>query len=142
MGSWGGGGGEGVNCVTCERGRGGHKENVRIADESLSAIKKHYKNRYDDRPLIGHSDSEDSDSKRLHDAKKDSDESDSDQVKQNILCCHSFELKEKIGRELLCERIFYIRRGGGGTCCSTRSHLHTPASVQCSLNARFFFFFF
>uniref|UniRef100_A0A0M3I890 RNA polymerase-associated protein LEO1 n=1 Tax=Ascaris lumbricoides TaxID=6252 RepID=A0A0M3I890_ASCLU len=66
------------------------------SDESLSAIKKHYKNRYDDRPLIGHSDSEDSDSKTLHDAKKDSDESDSDQVKQNILCCHSFELKEKI----------------------------------------------
>uniref|UniRef100_A0A915BWI8 Uncharacterized protein n=1 Tax=Parascaris univalens TaxID=6257 RepID=A0A915BWI8_PARUN len=49
------------------------------SDESLSTIKKHYKNRYDDRPLIGHSDSEDSDSKRLHDVKKDSDESDSDQ---------------------------------------------------------------
>uniref|UniRef100_A0A914RM41 Uncharacterized protein n=1 Tax=Parascaris equorum TaxID=6256 RepID=A0A914RM41_PAREQ len=56
--------------------------NAWITDESLSTIKKHYKNRYDDRPLIGHSDSEDSDSKRLHDVKKDSDESDSDQVKQ------------------------------------------------------------
>ncbi|VDM47858.1 unnamed protein product [Toxocara canis] len=49
------------------------------SDESISAIKKHYKSRYDDRPLIGHSDSEDSDSRRLHDAKKDSDQSDSDQ---------------------------------------------------------------
>uniref|UniRef100_A0A915CIA6 IBB domain-containing protein n=1 Tax=Parascaris univalens TaxID=6257 RepID=A0A915CIA6_PARUN len=37
-----------------------------------------------DRPLIGHSDSEDSDSKRLHDVKKDSDESDSDQVNEEI----------------------------------------------------------
>ncbi|CAG9532460.1 unnamed protein product [Cercopithifilaria johnstoni] len=51
-------------------------------EESISAIKNRYKHGLDDRPLIGHSDSEDSDSKRLHDAKKDSEDSDSDQEKK------------------------------------------------------------
>ncbi|KAL3985362.1 Leo1-like family protein [Acanthocheilonema viteae] len=51
-------------------------------EESISAIKNRYKHGLDDRPLIGHSDSEDSDSKRLHDAKKDSEDSDSDQEKR------------------------------------------------------------
>lgn len=56
-----------------------------IDEESISAIKNRYKHGLDDRPLIGHSDSEDSDSKRLHDAKKDSEDSDSDQVIRLIL---------------------------------------------------------
>lgn len=51
-------------------------------EESISAIKNRYKHGLDDRPLIGHSDSEDSDSKRLHDAKKDSEDSDSDQERR------------------------------------------------------------
>uniref|UniRef100_A0A915PJL6 RNA polymerase-associated protein LEO1 n=1 Tax=Setaria digitata TaxID=48799 RepID=A0A915PJL6_9BILA len=51
-------------------------------EESISAIKSRYKHGLDDRPLIGHSDSEDSDSKRLHDAKRDSEDSDSDQEKR------------------------------------------------------------
>ncbi|VDK87038.1 unnamed protein product [Litomosoides sigmodontis] len=51
-------------------------------DESISAIKNRYKHGLDDRSLIGHSDSEDSDSKRLYDAKKDSEDSESDQEKR------------------------------------------------------------
>ncbi|OZC09765.1 Leo1-like protein [Onchocerca flexuosa] len=51
-------------------------------EESISAIKNRYKHGLDDRPLIGHSDSEDSDSKRLHDAKKDSEDSDSEQERR------------------------------------------------------------
>ncbi|EJW78833.1 hypothetical protein WUBG_10258 [Wuchereria bancrofti] len=51
-------------------------------EESISAIKNRYKHGLDDRPLIGHSDSEDSDSKRLHDAKKDTEDSDSDQERR------------------------------------------------------------
>ncbi|KAM3717279.1 RNA polymerase-associated protein [Dirofilaria immitis] len=51
-------------------------------EESISAIKNRYKHGLDDKPLIGHSDSEDSDSKRLHDAKKDSEDSDSDQERR------------------------------------------------------------
>uniref|UniRef100_A0A0R3RQ82 RNA polymerase-associated protein LEO1 n=1 Tax=Elaeophora elaphi TaxID=1147741 RepID=A0A0R3RQ82_9BILA len=58
-------------------------------EESISAIKNRYKHGLDDRPLIGHSDSEDSDSKRLHDAKKDSEDSDSDQIQND------FTLQEK-----------------------------------------------
>ncbi|VDN05254.1 unnamed protein product [Thelazia callipaeda] len=51
-------------------------------EESIASIKNRYKHGLDDRPLIGHSDSEDSDSKRLHDAKMDSDDSGSDQERK------------------------------------------------------------
>ncbi|VDK51219.1 unnamed protein product [Anisakis simplex] len=52
---------------------GREREDDSDADESISAIKSRYKNRYDDGPLIGHSDSEDSDAKRVHDDKSSSD---------------------------------------------------------------------
>lgn len=53
-------------------------------DEGIAAIKRRYKAAaFDDAPLIGRSDSEESDSQRLHEAQKDSDESDSEQERKN-----------------------------------------------------------
>lgn len=57
-----------------------------LEGESIAAIKNKYKYGYGDRSMPDHSDSEDSDSRRLHDAKHDSgDTSDSDQVTNYLL---------------------------------------------------------
>ncbi|VDD94419.1 unnamed protein product [Enterobius vermicularis] len=53
-------------------------------EEGIASIKRSYRAAaFDEAPLIGRSDSEESDSQRLHDAQKDSDESDSDQERRN-----------------------------------------------------------
>lgn len=66
-------------------------------EEGIASIKRSYRAAaFDEAPLIGRSDSEESDSQRLHDAQKDSDESDSDQVFKDYLpyyIVYDFQIK-------------------------------------------------
>uniref|UniRef100_A0A0N5ABA6 Leo1-like protein n=1 Tax=Syphacia muris TaxID=451379 RepID=A0A0N5ABA6_9BILA len=72
-------------------------EPFNFCEEGIASIKRRYKAAaFDEAPIIGRSDSEESDSQRLHDAQKDSDESDSDQVCFPASCCKFFIMVNRL----------------------------------------------